>query len=181
MSQTTPNVALAALLAALLIVPAAAAVQVKTRHTPGTDFSALSSYSWRSDPQLGPNHPLAEGTPLDRQIRAAADEILSRAGFERVAKGAALEVSYVGYVTEILNIEGQRTELGEGVAWIGDPQAHSTMTYEEGTLVFEIRDASSGDLLWTGWATDVARTPDKLRKKAVKGVRKILHHFPPER
>jgi Domain of unknown function (DUF4136) len=167
--------------AALAVAAPVWAVQVQTAHPPGVDYTRYQTYRWAERPDLAPNHPLAEGSPLDRLIRTAGDRALAAAGYKVAESGAPdLRISYVGYVTDKLVIEGVHKELADGVAWIGDPQAHSQISYQEGTLVIEIRDAKSDELVWSGWASDVANSPERLRKKAEKAAFKILKNFPPE-
>ncbi|MDX1501560.1 MAG: DUF4136 domain-containing protein [Thermoanaerobaculia bacterium] len=176
-----PRARLLFVLAALLGGAAAGAMQVKTSHSPTTDFGVYESYDWVGDPTLGPDHPLAVDSELDRKIREAGDEVLAKAGLRRVEEGPDLLIRVVGFVSDHLSVEGERRELGGGVAWIGDPQGHRTMSYQEGTLVFEILDSGTKEIVWSGWATDAAQDVVRLQKKAVPGTRKILRAFPPRR
>jgi hypothetical protein len=173
------------LVLSVVLAAPVAALEIETSHKPGFDYGTLRTYAWEYRAELGPNHPLAEGSPLDLLIRQAGDRALLEAGFERVASEAAgappdFRVSYVGFVLDKLEIEGTRREIAEGVAWIGDPGAHSQLAYQEGTLVIEIRADGAKDVIWSGWAREVARTPERLRRRAEKAAFKILRHFPPE-
>jgi hypothetical protein len=166
-------------LTAVLAAPSAA-LEIETSHRPEVDYGALRTYAWEYRADLGPNHPLAEGSPLDVLIRQAGDRALEAAGFEKAAdEDPDFRVSYVGFVIDKYQVEGTRREIAEGVAWIGDPGSHSQLAYQEGTLVIEIRVDGEDDVAWSGWARDVARTPDRLRRKAEKAALKILQHFPP--
>ena len=56
------------------------------------------------------------------------------------------------------------------------------MEYLDVTLVLDVYDVSSGELIWRGWANkDLARhpTPKDVRKFVDKSVRKMLKKFPP--
>jgi hypothetical protein len=170
----------AVLLPLLLTVPAAAVGQVKTSHKSGTQFSAYQTYAWRTWPDLHPDHPLTDGTALDQEVKASAQAALAQSGLQLTAGGDPdLWLTYTAFVTETLNIEGVRKEVAKGVAWIGDPQAHGMISYEEGTLVFEMYDAESDDQVWSGWITEVAENRQKLRKKGLKAISKIFKHYPP--
>ena len=46
--------------------------------------------------------------------------------------------------------------------------------------MIDARDAASGEVVWMGWATDVAGDPDRLPKRVKKAADRILRHFPPE-
>ena len=144
----------------------------------GVDFSKYSTYAWKQHPSISDNHPAAEGSPLDKMVRAAGDSVLSRMGLERTDGDADLWVSYTGYVQDHLQVEGIRREITGGVSWIGTPYAHSSRSAQEGTLVFEVIDAESELQVWSGWASEVGKTPEKLRKKAAKATKRILRNFP---
>ena len=77
---------------------------------------------------------------------------------ERVERDASpdLLINYVGYGTDMTDIEGITKQVAPGVKWIGDPQAHSMRSYREGTLVFEVVDTESGEMVWSGWVTELA-------------------------
>ena len=58
----------------------------------------------------------------------------------------------------------------------------SVYQYEEGTLVLDLIDAKSRDLIWRGAAkadVEVATTPEKRDKLIQAAVHKILENFPP--
>lgn len=170
----------AALLLLLFVAPVAAWGQVKTSHKGGTDFTAYQTYAWRTWPDLHPDHPLAEGSLLDLEVKARAQKALAASGLElTTSDDPDLWITYTAFVTETMNIEGVRKDIAPGVAWIGDPRAQGVIAYEEGTLVFEIYDAESDEQIWSGWITEVADTREKLRKKGLKAISKIFRHYPP--
>lgn len=174
---------------ALLAAGPGRAMEVKTSHDAGVDFSAYRTYAWKAREGEPPNHPLAEGSPLDGKIRGAVDAGLARAGLQKVEAPSEshpetdaepdLRLSYVAYVEDELTIEGTRREVAPGISWVGDPDAHAQIHYQHGTLVITIEDVERGEAVWSGWASDVATTLVKLEKKAEKAAGKIVAHFPP--
>lgn len=170
----------AGILLSLLIVPVAIGGEVKTSHKDGTQFSAYQTYGWRTWPDLHPDHPLAEGSLLDLEVKSRAQAALAKSGLKVTDSGQPdLWVTYTALVEETVNIEGVHKDIAKGVAWIGDPQAQGMIAYEEGTLVFEIYDAESDVQIWSGWITEVAETRNKLRKKGLNAIPKIFKHYPP--
>jgi len=170
----------AVVLLLLLIVPVVVMGDVKTSHKSGTQFSSYHTYAWRTWPDLHPEHPLAEGSILDLEVKSRVQAALAKGGLELTDSGEPdLWITYTAIVTETLNIDGVRKEVAKGVAWIGDPRSHGMVAYEEGTLVFEIYDAESDVQVWSGWSTEVAETRKKLRKKGLNAISKILNHYPP--
>ncbi len=164
----------------VFIFAGGAVASVKTSHKEKIDFSKYRSYSWREWPNLHPDHPLAEGSPLDQVVKEIANKELARQGFELVTDGDPdLWMTYTAFVQDSVTVEGTKHEITSGVSWIGDPQAHAMLYYQEGTLVFEVYDASNEVQVWSGWAVEVADTREKLRKKGKKAIPKIFRHFPP--
>ena len=157
-----------------------AADPVDIRAKEGVDFSQYESYAWTSHDYLDADSPLREGAPLDTQIRGAADKLMRSRGFTRVEREESpdLMINYVGMGKDYFQATGITKEVAPGVKWIGDPNAHSMRSYREGTLVFEVVDTATDEMIWSGWVTELAPTIDKLRAKAEKATRKVFKHFP---
>lgn len=164
----------------LLVVAAHAAESVEIRAKEGVDFSQYQTYAWTSHEYLVEDSPLREGAPLDRRIRGAADKLISSRGFKRVERDESpdLMINYVGMGNDYFQAEGISKEIAPGVKWIGDPNAHSMRSYREGTLVFEVLDLTTDEMVWSGWVTELAPTIEKLQAKAEKATRKVFRHFP---
>lgn len=158
----------------------AAKGDVEVRLKEGVDFSGYSTYSWAPHPDLVEGHPLADGSPLDTEIKTTADTVLAGKGLVRVAGEEAhdLLINYVGFARETTEIEGVKKQLASGVSWVGDVNAHTMRAYSEGTLVFEVVDTESGDMVWSGWITELAPTVEKLKAKAGKATRRVFKYFP---
>jgi len=164
----------------LLASVAFAAQPVDIRAKAGVDFSKYETYAWASHDYLIEGDPLREGTPLDLEIKAEADGLIARKGFERVERDASpdLMINYVGTGSDTFESEGLTKEVAKGVKWIGDVNAHSMRSYREGTLVFEVVDTESGEMVWSGWVTELAPDVEKLQAKAGKATRRVFKHFP---
>ena len=164
----------------LMVAVIASAQDVDIRAKDGVNFAQFATYAWAPHLDVEADHPVADGSPLDLTIKRAADKELERKGYERVNQDASpdLLINYVGFGTDITSIEGVTKEVAPGVKWIGDPYAHSTRSYREGTLVFEVVDTATEEMVWSGWVTELARTFEKLRAKAEKATRKVFTHFP---
>lgn len=167
-------------LALLLSVSVFAAEDVDIRAKDGVDFSQYETYAWTSHDYLKADSPLREGAALDQKIRRAADKLIQGNGFNRVEREDSpdLMINYVGMGNDYFHAEGITKEIAPGVKWIGDPQAHSMRSYREGTLVFEVVDTATDEMIWSGWVTELAPTIVKLQAKAEKATRKVFRHFP---
>lgn len=164
----------------LMVAVNVPAQDVDIRAKDGVNFSGFSTYSWAPHLDVEGDHPVADGSPLDLKIKKAADAELKRKGYTRVEREESpdLMINYVGFGTDMTSIEGVTKELAPGVKWIGDPTAHSMRSYREGTLVFEVVDTATEEMVWSGWVTELARNFEKLRAKAEKATRKVFTHFP---
>lgn len=164
----------------LMAAVAFSAQDVDIRAKEGVSFSGFATYAWAPHLDVEGDSPVADGSPLDSKIKKAADSELKRKGYKRVDREASpdLMINYVGFGTDVTSIEGITKEVAPGVKWIGDPQAHSMRSYREGTLVFEVVDTATDEMVWSGWVSEMARTFEKLRAKAEKATRRVFTHFP---
>ncbi len=157
-----------------------AAEPVEIRAKAGVDFSKYETYAWASHDHLVEGNPLRDGEPLDLEIKSEADKLIARKGFDRVDRDASPDflINYVGMASDVFDAEGVTKEVAKGVKWIGDVNAHSMRSYREGTLVFEVVDTDSGEMVWSGWVTELASDVTKLRAKGGKATRRVFKHFP---
>ena len=165
---------------ALLAPSAWAAKPAEVRAAAGVDFSQYATYAWAPHDFIEDDHPLRDGSMLDMKIKNTADGLLKGKGYQLLDKDAEhdLLINYVGYGEDVFESEGTTAEIASGVKWIGDVNAHSMRSYREGTLVFEVIDRESGEMVWSGWVTEAAPSIDKLRNKAEKATRSVFKHFP---
>ena len=155
-----------------------AAVEVETARPQGADYSGYTSFGVRAKEGIPAGHPLGEKGDLFRAARDSAAETLLGRGLTQIEGGEPdFWVSFYGLHDEELSIEGTARKVGK-VTWVGDPDAHSTRTVANETLIVEIYDGASGERVWSGWATGGSSNPDKLRRLAAKMVRKILLELP---
>ena len=168
------------LLFVALLTPGASAKGVKTARTAGVDYSAYDTFDWKPGHKRHPDAPLAEGSALDRKLKSIGERLLRSAGFEKSTSGEPdLWVMFYGVLQEMGGIEGVNFELSDNVSWIGNPSSSYVGFYQQGTLVVEVLDAATDEVLWSGWSSEVIKDPTKLDKKAEKAMSRILKQFPP--
>lgn len=176
-NRTSPLIAglmLAALLA-LEVAPLPAA-SVERDFDPDADFSAFHTFAWKESPHT---RLVARRNSLsDKRIRAAVESALEGRGFRRAEGHPDFFVTYQAGVRNRLQV----TEYGYGRPrwWGRDVRVRS---YRQGTLVVDVIDAESDQLVWRGAVSDAlptTRDPDKRQKKLDKAVAKLFKEFPPE-
>lgn len=176
------------IVAVLAILIAAVAgyawAKVISDHDPNADFSSFKTYGWldREDSieaQL-PDH-------LRMRLRRVTEEVLAEKGLEPAPAppqtdllltyhfGASEEfqVNYMPY-------SPYRT-WGYGY-WGGYGAGYSEIRkYTEGTLVLDIVDARTHQLVWFGSISKEVRSTNPPGKRIQKAVTKLLKDFPPKK
>lgn len=176
-SQSIPQpCALSALLAFLLIATGRVSAQdVKYNFMSGTDFSKYHTYKWVAIE--GASHL---NQIVDAQIKQAVDGQLAAKGLTKTDDEKA--DLYVGYQVAVdqekqWNVYG----MGGGLRWGGMGTATSS-TINIGTLVVDMYDPTTKQLVWTGSATktiDSSGNQEKNQKNLDKAMQKLLKHYPP--
>jgi len=161
--------------AALMACSTASSQDVHFNSMPGTDFTKYHSYKWVDIE--GGSHP---NQIVDAQIKQAIDAQLAAKGLTKV-DGDKADL-YVGYQVAVdQQKEWNAYGMGGGVRWGGMATATST-TIDVGTLVLDMYDPATKQLVWTGTATktlDPGSNQEKQQKNLEKAMQKLLKNFPP--
>jgi Domain of unknown function (DUF4136) len=149
---------------------------VRTNYMPGTDFSKYHTYKWVDI--AGGAHP---NQIVDAEIKQSVDSQLVEKGFTKTDSDSAN--MYVGYQTAIdQEKQWNAYGMGGGIRWGGMGTATSS-TIDVGTLVLDMYDPASKQLIWTGHATktiDPSKSQEKNQKNLDKAMQKLLKNFPPK-
>ena len=168
-------------LGVLLLVALASvgASKVQVARSPGVDFASYETFGFRGKEGIDPESPLAPGNHMFNVVTETASETLQKRGLQPAADDSPdLWISFYGVAGEQLTDEGTSIQITDHVTWVGDPLAHFVQTDAAGTLFIEVFDAASGERVWSGWASELAKDFVKLRKKAEKVTAKILKEYP---
>jgi hypothetical protein len=162
---------------ALLAFGTALAQDVTTNFMPGTDFTKYHTYKWVTI--QGATYP---NQIVNAQIKEAVDSQLATKGLTKT-DGDRADL-YVGYQ---VSIDQQRQwnayGMGGGLRWGGGMATAQSSTINIGTLVLDMYDPSSKQLVWTGRATktlDASANQEKKQKNLNKAMQKLLKNFPPK-
>lgn len=161
----------------LVMVGAAFAQQVKTDFDHQANFSQYKTYSWQ---EIKPANSL-----WDSRIKNAVDAQLEARGWSQVDSGGDVAVVAVKTTQTQRTLQTFYDGFGGGWRWRGfGGMGQSTTTeqdYKVGTLVVDLYDAKTKQLIWRGSAQDTLS--DKAannEKKLDKGVAKMFKKFPPD-
>lgn len=166
-----------ALLVSLLLISRIVIAQdVHTNSMPGIDFSKYHTYKWVLIE--GASHP---NQIVDAEIKQAVDAQLAAKGLTKT-DGDKADL-YVGYQTAV---DQQRQwngyGMGGGVRWGGMATATSS-TINVGSLVLDMYDPATKQLVWTGTASktlDPSSNQQKNEKNLNNAMAKLLKNYPPK-
>jgi len=160
--------------AALLLASASFAQQVKTDYDRSADFSNYKTYSWE---KVQTQDPLW----ADR-IKEAVNSALAAKGLTPVASGGDIAVVAIEMTKNQQTLNTFYDGFGGGWRW-GGGFGNATTTvdnYKVGTLVVDLFDAKSKQVIWRGSSSDtLSDKSDKNIKNLDKGVQKMFDHYPP--
>ena len=160
------------LIAAELLV----AQDVKYNFMPGTDFSKYHTYKW-VDIEKGA-HP---NQIVDAQIKQAVDGQLTQKGLTKTDDEKA--DMYIGYQIAVdQEKQWNAYGMGGGARWGGGMGTATQSTISIGTLVLDMYDPATKQLVWTGNATktmDPSSNQEKNQQRLNKAMAKLLKHYPP--
>jgi hypothetical protein len=153
-----------ATLTTVLLLAAATATSVE--YDPQVDFSRYKTWSWHRAATPAAN------SLTDKRIREAIENALAARGISRVDRDGTMLVVYHASKT----IEIDLAPLKSGVA--------STPTgiryVEKGSLVVDMLDGASGNVVWRGYAGGALRFgPSEIAEQVKTAVEKLLENFPP--
>lgn len=163
--------------AALFLTGAACAQDVRYNFMPGTDFSKYHTYKWVAIE--GGAHP---NQIMDAQIKQAVDSQLATKGMTKTDSDKA--DLYIGYQIAVdQEKQWNGYGMGGGLRWGGMASAQSS-TINVGTMVLDMYDPGTKQLVWTGNATktiDPSSNQEKNQKNLNKAMEKLLKNYPPKK
>ena len=164
--------------ASLLVLCAsqvAFAQDVHYNFMPGTDFSKYHTYKWVAIE--GGAHP---NQIMDAEIKQAIDSQLASKGLTKTDRDKA--DLYVGYQIAV-DQQKQWNAWGTGRGFGGGMGSATSSTINIGTLVLDMYDPGTKQLVWTGHATktvDPSSNQEKNMKNLNKAMAKLLKNYPPK-
>ena len=174
--------------AAVIVASACSGMTVNQDFMPGTDFSGFRAVGWMpGDFQTGAD------ALTDQKIRVALESGFQAKGFRLVSSAQAdLVVAYQLILNDQTDYQTVNTGYGGGWGYgmygarYGVGMSSSTtraITYTMGTLVVDLFDAKSKELVWRGTAEgkiNESATPQQRQERANEAVARILEQFPPK-
>ena len=157
-------------------------IRVETGHDPSGNFAARRTYAWKSGPRITTGDPRFENPQMEAQLKQTIDSVLTEKGFSKVESNPGFLVDVEGKLGAGTSTVVRRPRQDDSVPdwrWMGSNTVH----YEQGALILEMTDPSSGQPLWRAVATGMVQDQveaEERRERGKKAVRKMLEDFPPK-
>ena len=163
---------------ALLFAGAVSARQVKTDYDRSANFGQYKTYSWE---QVKTKDTL----DVDR-IKNAVNVALMAKGWTQVESGGDVSIVAMEITRNQETLNTFYDGFGGGWGWrrfggggFGEATT-TTETYKVGTVVVDLFDTKTKQLIWRGATSDtLSNNSDKNIKNLDKGVEKMFKNFPP--
>jgi len=169
------RIVLTAVLAVIFFSIPALAQKIETDYDHSVHFTQYHTYSW--------GHVHATDPLFEPRIRDAVDRDLKAKGWQQVPSGGDVTVTAVLVKKDKAEYTTFYDGLGGGWRWRGWGSSMATTTVENipvGTLVVDIYDSNSQQLVWRGLAHEqLSDKPEKDTQKLQKAVDKMFDKFPP--
>jgi hypothetical protein len=154
------------------------AQQVKTDYDRNANFGQYKTYCWE---QVKTQDPLYVA-----RIKSAVNAALAAKGWTQVASGGDVSIIAIEMTQNQQTLNTFYDGFGGGWGWrrfggggFGEATT-TTETYKVGTLVVDLFDTKTKQLVWRGTSSDtLSNNSDKNIKNLDKGVEKMFKKFPP--
>jgi hypothetical protein len=168
------------ILSVFIFVGCSQQITVHTDYDPDYDLWTYKTFDWGQKVNIeeGKN-PIHYNELNDKRIKSAIREQLSKRGYKSTSENPDLILHYH------IIVKDQTTVVTEPFGYSYSPywsrMNTSLYSYKEGTLILDLMDNKTKNLIWRGWAiTDVrdSYTPKEVEELTKKVVSKIFRKFP---
>jgi hypothetical protein len=161
-----------------LLAGKSSAQQVKTDYDRNANFTQYKTYSWEH---------VKTQDPLDvDRIKSAVNAVLAAKGWTQVDSGGNVCIVAIEITQNQQTLNTFYNGFGGGWGWrrfggggFGEATT-TTETYKVGTVVVDLFDSKTKQLIWRGASSDtLSNNSDKNIKNLDNGVQKMFKQFPP--
>ena len=155
------------------------------------DFTQYKTYTW-GDAEVDVDNPVYDSDLIEKRVRRTVEQEFAKRGIIKDERSPDFVIEYHTYTEEKARSSynypyGYRFmpfgfypfAFGWGgypYGWMGPRE--STTEYTEGTLILDIIDVKTDELLWRGSVSGDVEDTSRLRKKLEKGIRAIMKKYP---
>lgn len=178
----------AAIFATCLIVVMTACgsgMEVQTEIEPDADFSGYKTWNWLPNTEE-PTDPRIADPVVQQRIRKAIETRLAQNGFQLNTSDPDFLVFYHAAVKDNMSttMVDDRYDNASYAGYTRNWDFNYTHVWLQGTLIIDILDATTVELVWRGSAEAELKenaTDEEKDKRVREAVEKLLKHFPPDK
>ena len=174
----------------VLLLSACATQKPNYDYLASAEFGKYKSYSWVSVAKESKENHRAKNQLVDQRIIDAIDNSLAGKGLQKVTDKPDMLINYHVSVSEQeqqqprgrVSIGTSRYSGSSSLGFAVSMPVGGTRTHKEGTLVIDMIDAKTKDLLWQGWGSRTVHEdtdPERLTALVNEVVGEILANYPP--
>ena len=170
-----------AMTAAVVVVTGCATTGVSSYRAMNIDFAGYQTFDWGPADALPTGDPRLDNDPyFQDRLQGAVERGLARRSLQRSERGATpdLLIHYHANVSRRLDVD--RVDYSYGLTV--DAESH-VRDYDAGTIVLDIVDARTNQVIWRGWAqrdmTELLENQRKMAEWIETAVRLMLTRLPP--
>ncbi len=172
-----------------VLVTACSSTKTSWDYDPKIDFNRYTNYAWvESEAEQAEYH--LDGLMAQR-VKDAVNRELAAKGFKLVPQEqAGLLVNYFTKIDKKIDVDTFNTDFGYNPyyapGWAWGSRIHTetrVREYEVGTLIVDMIDSQSKQLVWRGSLADTIReknSPQERIEVINRSVAKILMNYPPK-
>lgn len=169
----------AVVLATGLAAGCATTMTVSSHVERGLDFSRYRTFDWEAADELPTGDPRLDANPYFKDyLLGAVEKELGRRGLE-MSTSPDLRLHYHASVTRRVNVDPLDHESGD---CYGAACGTEVTEYDAGTIVLDVVDAQTNQVVWRGWAQDALRNLLDDRETTARAVEtavtRMLAQFP---
>jgi len=165
---------------------------IRAQENPNVSLGRYHTWAWLVPPRDSAEAAIA-GSPLDHAVRDAIVEEMEDSGFTPARRGTRPDLLVTYRVSERERVEAyDYYALHQPFAYTFDypygyPYSYAypgwgpvteLREYTEGTLVLELLDARTGQVVWRGSATRAEDTPAQSPVRGAEAVYRLFEKFP---
>jgi len=150
-------------------------------YSPTVEFARYSSFTWDEPDDRPIGDARLENNPFfESRLHAAIAVELADHGVRADGIGPALIVHH--HVTVRNRVDVYAADERAGYSAGGYAEGTQVVQFNEGTILVDIADAETKEVIWRGWAMfDISRAlgdPDLMTRAVDEAIRKMFADFP---
>jgi hypothetical protein len=153
------------------------------------DFSSYKTFAWMENASLTKNQTDYQISELmEKRVREAVNNELSKNGMTFLADASQADVLINYHASVDTKIDVDTVNIGYSARWnywgMGYNTHTTTREYDVGTLILDVIDRQSNQLVWRGAREGrliKKQSPEQRTEAVNKAVASILSGFPPEK